>query len=278
MPREEERRERLLGMLIVGERINTSLKGISPAVEAKDVSFIQDLAKKQVEAGTSFIDVNAGTLVSGEPQALEWLVRTVQEAVDVPLCIDSPNPTAIEIALKVHKGKAMVSSITAERDRFDSILSLVKKYNSSVVALCMDDRGIPETAEERCQIASKILDDLTKAGVPRDDIYFDPMVRPVSVDARFGMVALSTISWIMSNLKGVHTICGVSNISFGLPLRRLVNRAFLVMAMGVGMDAAILDPLDEVTMSLVQAGRTILGNDDFCVNYISAYRGGALKA
>lgn len=263
-------------MLIVGERINTSRKAIEPAVKARDVEFIQNEARSQVSSGATYVDVNAGTFVSEEPEALVWLVKTVQSAVDVPLCIDSPNPAAIEAALKVHTGTAMVNSITAEKERYSSIVPLVKEYGCKIVALCMDDSGMPETGEQRFGIACKLVEDLTRDGIEKDSIYIDPLVRPISTGADFGVIVLDTIRKITTELSGVHTICGLSNISFGLPTRKLLNRTFLVMAMTGGLDAAILDPTDKEIMALVIASRALLGKDDFCMNYITAQREGKL--
>lgn len=264
-------------MLIVGERINTSRKAIGPAVVNRDVAFIQNEAKMQFEAGATHIDVNAGTLVYEEPEALEWLVKTVQEAVDAPLCIDSPNPKAIEKALKVHKGKALINSITAEKERFNAILPLVKEYGCSVVALCMDDSGMPETADDRLRIVKVLVDDLTKEGIKPDDVYFDPLVKPISTGSTFGVEVLDTIRGIVKDFPGFHTICGLSNISFGLPNRKLLNQAFLVMCAGAGMDSFIIDPLDQRLMANLIAARALAGMDDYCMGYLTAHRKGLFE-
>lgn len=264
-------------MLIVGERINTSRKAIAPAVRERNTEFIQKVAKEQVAAGATFIDVNAGTLVDDEPEALKWLVQTVQSAIDVPLCIDSPNPIAIGAALKVHKGKAIINSITGEKERFQSIAPLVKEYGASVVALCMDDRGMPENIEERFNIAENIVEQLAQMGIPQRDIYIDPLVRPISTGSDNGLVAIETIRRVMQGFDGVHTICGLSNVSFGLPERKLLNQAFLIMCMTAGLDAVILDPLDNHLMALVAASRALLNKDEFCMDYIAAYKAGRLE-
>lgn len=264
-------------MLIVGERINTSRKAIEPAVRERDAEFIRKVAREQVAAGATFVDVNAGTLVGEEPEALKWLVETIQSAIDVPLCIDSPNPVAIEAALKVHKGKAMINSITAERERFEGIAPLVKEYGCSVVALCMDDRGMPESAEDRFRIASELVERLTQMGIPQGDIYIDPLVRPISTGSNNGLLVIDTIRKVMEGFDGVHTICGLSNISFGLPARRLLNQAFLIMCMTAGLDAVILDPLDDRLMALLAAGRALLDKDEFCMDYIAAHKAGRLE-
>ncbi|MDW7673256.1 MAG: methyltetrahydrofolate cobalamin methyltransferase [Bacillota bacterium] len=263
-------------MIIVGELINSSRKAIAPAVENKDAAFIQDIAKKQLEAGATYIDVNCGTRVHDEPEMLTWLVETVQAAVDAPLCIDSPNPVAIEAALKVHKGQALINSISAEKERYEAILPLVTANNARVMALCMDDTGMPETAEQRLVIVERLYKGLTEAGVKPEDIFFDPLVKPISVNTNFGNEVLDTIREIHSRYPGVHTTCGLSNISFGLPTRKILNQAFLVMCIANGMDSAILDPLDNQIMSLLIASEALVGRDDYCMNYLTAQRKGIL--
>lgn len=259
-------------MIIIGELINTSRKAIAPAVENKDVEFIQDIAKKQVEAGATYVDVNCGTRVHDEPEKLVWLVETVQAAVDKPLCIDSPNPEAIKEALKVHKGQAMINSISAEKERYDAILPLVVEHKARVIALCMDDEGMPDTAQQRVDIADRLAKGLMDAGVKADDILFDPLVKPISVNTDFGNEVLDSIRQIHEKHPGVHTTCGLSNVSFGLPNRKLLNQAFLVMCMANGMDSVIMDPLDETMMQLLIASNALVGRDDYCMNYLNAQR------
>jgi cobalamin-dependent methionine synthase I len=265
-------------LIIIGEKINTSLKAIRPAVEAMDAVAVQDVAIKQVEAGANYIDVNCGTFPFKEPELLEWLVMTVQEVVNVPLCIDSPNPKALDLALKANKnGKPLINSITAEKERYNAIFPLVLKYSTSIVALCMDDNGMPETADDRVKIAHRLVESMTKEGVKLEDIYFDPMVRPLGTGSHYGIVAIETIRRIMEEFPGVHTTCGLSNISFGIPARKLVNQAFLISAIGAGLDSAILDPLDKKIMSFVYAAELLYGKDDFCLNYLTAFREGKLE-
>ncbi len=263
-------------MLIIGELINTSRKKIAPAVANRDAGYIKELARSQVEAGADMVDVNSGTMMKNEPEVLAWLVETIQAEVDAPLCLDSPNPEALERALSVHKGTAMLNSISGEKKRFKEILPLVKKYRTKVVALAMDDNGIPKTAENRLKVASNLVESLTAAGVPAEDIYLDPLVQPISTDSTAGAVVLETLWLIKSKLSGVHTICGLSNVSFGLPQRKLLNQAFIAMTMAVGLDSAIVDPLDERLMSLVTAANALRGDDLYCANYLEAYRKGRL--
>jgi cobalamin-dependent methionine synthase I len=267
-------------MLIVGERINTSRKAIEPAVRDRDVDFIQKLAKDQVDAGATYVDVNAGTLREGEPEALEWLVKTVQQAVEAPICFDSPSPHAIEKAVAAYdlsRGKPMINSITAEKERFDAILPLVKKHNAKVVALCMDDTGIQQDADKRFGVAKKLVDSLVSAGVALDDIYVDPLTFPIGTGSDVGVAMLRIIEGIKTDYPGIHVIAGISNISQGLPIRKLLNQAMTILSMGKGMDAAIVDPMDKYLMSLIAATRALLGQDDFCMDYITMSREGKFE-
>ena len=263
-------------MIIIGEKINSTLKAVRPAIEAYDTETIQNLAKKQAEVGSAYIDVNAGMFVDDEPQRLAWLVETVQAVVDTPLCLDSPSAVALEAGLKAYRGDTvpMINSITDEKDRFEAILPLVLKYKTKVIALCMDDTGMPETGEGRYVIAERLIGKLTDAGVKLGDIYIDPLVRPVSTGSHYGMAAIDTIRRVKTEYPEVHIACGLSNVSFGLPQRKLINQTFLVAAMTAGMDGAILDPLDNKLMAFVAAAEAVLGADEFCIEYLDKYRNG----
>jgi len=263
-------------MLIIGERINTSRERVRKAVEDKDASFIQREALKQIESGANMIDINCGMSLEKEPDDLAWLVKTVQSATEVPLCIDSPNPDAIAKALPLHKGKALVNSITEEKFRYEAILPLIKKFNASVVALTMGEAGFPEKAEERFLVAKKIFDIANKYGIKSEDLYFDPMVKPLSSSPQQAKEFLDSIR-LIKNLGNVKLIGGLSNISFGLPERSLLNSVFFAMARSVGLDAAIIDPLNKRITSAIKASEAIMGRDNYCKNYISAYREGKIS-
>ncbi|SJZ70547.1 methyltetrahydrofolate cobalamin methyltransferase [Selenihalanaerobacter shriftii] len=265
-------------MIIIGELINTSREGVEPAVKERDKEFIQDLAKKQEEVGADYIDVNCGTLIKEEPEALEWLVKTVQEVVDVPLCIDSPNPEALKRGLEAyeHEKGAIINSITAEEERYEQILPLLQEYNASVVALAMDDSGMPKNADDRINVATKLVEALIDDGISMENIYVDPIVQPIGTDVKMGIEILNAIDTITDKYEDIHITCGLSNISHGLPMRRLLNQTYVVLGMSRGMDSAILDPLDEKIMSLAIAGDTLLGNDKYCGNYIKAAKSNKL--
>jgi len=266
-------------MIIVGEKLNSTLKAIRPAMESRDEKEIIDLAKRQYEAGATYIDLNAAMFHENEVEMMGWLVETVQGALDVPLTIDSPDPEVIKKGLKVNKNpKPMVNSITAETERLDGMLPILGEYDASVIALCMDDEGMPETADDRFRIAETLIEKLTKLGMKSNDIYIDPLIRPIATGSHYGIVALDTMRNIKKKFPEVHIMCGLSNVSFGVPARKLINQAFLVSAMTVGMDGAILDPLDKQIMSLLYATEAVLGVDKFCMNWLKKHRDGVLDA
>jgi len=259
-------------MLVVGELINASRKLIGEAIRAQDVEYIQKVARDELEAGADYIDVNAGIFVGKEPEYLQWLVKTVQGVVDAPCCIDSPDPKAIEAALSVHKGTAMINSISLEKARYDALLPVVAGTDLKVVALCMSDEGMPETMDARLKIADKLINGLVQANVPISNIYVDPLVQPISVNNTFAMEFINSVEAIMTQFKGVHTMCGLSNISYGLPERKFMNHGFAIMAIAKGLDGMIVNPLDKMMMASIVTAETLAGRDSYCVKYLKAYR------
>mgnify|MGYP001061591746 CR=1 FL=1 len=259
-------------MIIVAEKINTSRKSIQEAVAQRDSEGISRIAREQAEAGAHFIDVNAGTFVDREKECLCWLVETVQQAVDLPLCLDSPSPDVLEAAVKLHRGEPMINSISLERERYDALLPVVTGHPCHVIALCMGQTAMPTTVEDRVSAGSEIIGRLTAKGVPLERIYIDPLIQPVSIDTRMGVAALGAIRKLTADFPGVNTVCGLSNISFGLPARSLLNRNFLALAMQSGLSAAILDPTDRKLMSTLRAVQLLLDQDEYCQQYIEAYQ------
>ena len=261
-------------MIIVGEKINTSRKSIEEAVARRDAAFIGRIARQQAEAGAHYIDVNAGTFVEEEAECLCWLVETVQREVSLPLSLDSADPGALAEAMKVHKGEPMINSISMEEARFHSLLPVITAQPCSVVALCLGGTAMPSTTEERVDAGSELVTKLTAARFPLEKIYVDPLIQPVSVDTGTGMAALAAIRRMMELFPGVNTICGLSNISFGLPQRRLINRNFLALAIAYGLSAVILDPTDKHVMAMLFTVEMLLGRDEYCGNFIRAYQEG----
>ncbi|EHQ90404.1 methyltetrahydrofolate cobalamin methyltransferase [Desulfosporosinus youngiae] len=265
-------------MIIIGELINSTRKAIKQAIEERNILYIQELAKKQVEAGANYIDVNAGAFVDDEEEHLLWLIDAVQAVVDVPLAIDSADPEVIQKGLMAHKGEAMINSVTAEKEKLEAIIPLIKKYNAKVIALCMDDNGMPNTAEERLVIVEKLCDSFASAGIGLGDVFLDPLVKPVSVNTSFGNEVLTTLEEINKRYQGIHTTCGLSNVSFGLPERKLLNQAFFVMCIAKGMDSVIIDPLDKKIMALLYASEVLVDRDKRCMAYLKAVRSGIANA
>jgi len=259
-------------MLIVGELINASRKKIRAAIEDQDKDAIQQIAVQQFENGADFIDVNAGVFMGKEAGYLKWLVTTVQEELEAPCCIDSPDPQAIEAALAVHKGTPMINSISMEKERYDALMPIIAGTDYKVVALCMSDAGMPETAEARLTIAEDLINNLVKNNVALENIFVDPLVQPLSTNDNYGTEFLTSIEMIMSRFPGVHTVCGLSNISYGLPERMLLNQTFMVMAITKGLDGAIVNPLDNKMMAAIVTAETLAGKDEWCAEYLQAYR------
>jgi len=264
-------------MQIVGELINSSRKPIKAAVEAQDVEEIQKIAKDQHDHGADFIDVNAGTFVGKESEYMQWLIKTVQEAVEAPCCIDSPDPKVVEAAVAVHEGTPMINSISLEKERYDALLPVIAGTDLKVIALCMSDNGMPETKDDRVAIADELINSLVKNNVSIENIYVDPLVQPISTKDSYGIEFMNAIEAIMTGFPGVHTICGLSNISYGLPERKLVNQTFAVMAIAKKLDSAIINPLDKRMMANIIAAETLIGKDEYCSNYLTAYREDRLK-
>ena len=264
--------ERSLQMLIVGERINSSRAAIAQAIDRRDTMIIREEAERQVAAGAQVLDVNAGASLETEPQDLAWLVETVQAAVQVPLCLDSPRPEALQAAAAVHRGVPMVNSITGEEGRLGLVLPVVAEAGASVVALTMDETGMPATAEDRVRVARAIVERVTAAGVLLEQVYFDPVISALATDHTQGREVVEAVVRIRREFPEAHIICGLSNISFGLPRRQLLNHTFLVMLMAAGLDAAIADPTVEGFAELVVAAEALAGRDKFCMAYISRCR------
>lgn len=264
-------------MLIIGELINCTRKRIGAAAEARDAAVIREVALKQAQAGAQMLDVNGG-LPGQEPETLSWLVEVVQDAVDLPLCLDSSDPEAIRAALPLCRRTPLISSITEEPERFEAMLPLVLESGAPVVALALGSTGTPTGIEDRVDNAQRLVDALTAAGVGLDRIYVDPCVVPISVGGDQALAVAEAITQVLARYPGVHTTAGLSNVSFGLPARRLLNQTLLALLMGRGLDSAIADSTDRQLMALVAAAEALLGRDDFCADYIRAFREGRLDA
>jgi cobalamin-dependent methionine synthase I len=272
-------------MKIIGEKINGTRKRVKEAVLGRDAAFIQKLAADQAGAGATWIDVNAGTPTDREPDDLVWLVETVQAAIDKPLCLDSANPAALAAALPKVKQAPLINSISGEQERLAGVLPLAaqavgREYSAGaggVIALAMDDKGIPADAEGRLTILQRLIGETRGAGIPDEQVYVDPLVMTVGASGTAGRVALATVRAVKAEFSQVHFTSGLSNVSFGLPARSLINRAFLTLMLEAGLDSAILDPLDRELRKAILAAEVVLGLDHHCLNYTRAFRAGLLE-
>jgi 5-methyltetrahydrofolate--homocysteine methyltransferase len=264
-------------MKIIGEKINGTRKRVAKAIAERDAAFIKDLAQKQTEAGSTWLDVNAGTHPDQEPDDLIWLIENIQSVVDIPLALDSANPKALNIAIKAVEKTPMINSISGEPERLEKILPIVAEHGCEVIALAMDEKKIPETFEKRMEVIEKVLEHTRAAGVPDDKVYVDPLAMTIATLNQSAVVACDTIRAVHGKYPEVHFTMGLSNISFGLPARKQVNRGFLILAMGAGLDSAILDPLDKELQAAIVTTELLLGKDRHCLNYLKASRKGLFE-
>ncbi len=263
-------------MLIIGEKINGTRKLVHKAVLERDAEHIRRLAVSQVEAGADALDINAGTPSNREPEDMAWLVKTVQEVVDKLLCLDSPNPEALAVGLEAATQLPIINSISGEEDRLRTVLPIVAKHGCRVLALAMDGHIISPTCEGRMTIVRRLFAETRKAGVPDKNVYVDPLVMAVATDNNAARTTLATMRAVLAEFPEAHLNAGLSNVSFGLPARTLVNRAFLTLALEAGLDAAIVDPTDRGLMETLYASNVVLGRDPYCAQYSRAYRAGKI--
>jgi len=264
-------------MLIIAERINSSRKYIAQAISSRNKAFIESEAKAQAEAGADYIDVNAGTFVGEEAEHLKWVVEVVQGVTDLPLCIDSPDPEVIKAMLPLVNKTPMINSITLEPTRLEGILPLVAEHKAKVIGLCQSEDTMAETAEDKVRLAHELVKQVTEANIPLDNLYIDPLVYPVATNPQSALATMEAIERIMKEFPDVHTTCGLTNVSYGVPDRKLVNRAFLTAAISRGLDSAILDPTDKQLYGALKASLIVVGRDEFCMEYINAFREGRFE-
>jgi 5-methyltetrahydrofolate--homocysteine methyltransferase len=258
--------------VIIGERINpTGRKQVLSAFAAGNFDIARTDALAQVAAGAHMLDVNAGVPGADEPVLLTQVLRTVMEAVDVPLCIDTADPVALAAALSIYKGKALVNSCNGEERSLSAVLPVVKEYGAAVIGLCMDDDGIPETAEARLRVAGKIIERAGKLGIPAADIAIDPLALTMGADSNAGRLALDSIELIVKEF-GVNITMGASNISFGMPDRAAINSTFIAMAIHAGLTCPITNPLIPAVTTAILAADLSMGHDNYGMRWIKAFR------
>ncbi len=261
-------------MLIIGEKLNSAILRVREAIQSKDAAYVQTLARRQAETGAHYLDLNT-SMADDETADMEWLVRTVQEVVDTPLCIDSTDARTMARGLETMRGPGMINSITLEKNRLEGILPLVLDYGLPVIALTTDDSGIPKTVEQRLQLTEKLVNLLARHNYNLEQLYIDPLVLPLAVNSNNALLFFQCLKEIKETYK-VKTVSGLSNVSHSMPARKIINRYFLALCMHCGMDAAIMDTTDEKLSTAVLALDLLLGQDRFGRNYIKAHRANTL--
>jgi len=265
-------------MIIIGERINSTRKPIAAALKARDADYILNEAHRQWDAGAAYLDVNTAMMRANEPEVMTCVIELIQgEFPQALVAIDSANSVAVEAGLKAHRGRPLLNSINGEKERMEVLLPLIREYKPRVIGLTIHDHGVTQDADKRYGIGADLIEVLSKNEINLDDIFIDPLIFPVSAELQAGNAALDIMGRLKENYPGVHTVCGLSNISFGLPERKLINQVYMILAMGRGLDAAIIDPLDRRMIASIITANTLLGQDKACKNYLKSYRRGDLN-
>lgn len=260
-------------MYIIGELINGMYKDIGQAIQTKDKSIIQKRALEQVKAGADALDVNCGPASKDPLNDIQWLINSIQEVTDRAIAIDSSRPQVIESGLKAAKNKVIINSTTADQDKLDALIPLALKYNAKLIGLTISKKGIPQNKDQRLELAATIVAACQEKGFPIEDIYLDPIVMPVNVaQSQMKDILESIHDFKIISDPAPKTVVGLSNVSQGTCQRSLVNKTFLIMAVGFGLDAAILDPLDKDLVDGAITSDLILNKHIYCDSYLDAYR------
>ena len=260
-------------MFVIGELINGMYQAIAAAIKTKDKAAIQQSALQQVKAGAHALDINCGPASKKPVEDIQWLVGAVQEVTNVTLVLDSSKPAVIESGLKVCTNKAIINSTTADPEKLSMLIPLAKQYKAKLIGLAMNARGIPQNKDQRLELAAGIVATCAEYDFPTDDLYIDPIVMPVNVgQAQMADILESIREFKIISDPPPQTVVGLSNVSQGAKSRGLINRTFLTMAIGFGLDAAILDPLDAQLMDAMITAELILNKQIYCESYLDAYR------
>jgi len=260
-------------LFIIGELINGMYQNIGKAIKEKNKAAIQKCALDQIKAGADALDVNCGPASKEPASDIKWLVEAIEEVTDKPLCIDSSKPQVIEAGLKAAKNKVIINSTTADQEKLDILVPLAKQYNAKLIGLAISSKGIPQNKDQRLELAAQIVSACIDQGFGVEDLYLDPIVMPVNVaQAQQKDILESIREFKIISEPSPKTIVGLSNVSQGTQSRNLVNRTFLVMALTLGLDAAILDPLDKDLIEASITAELILNKYIYCDSFLEAYR------
>lgn len=264
-------------MLIIGELLNSTRKKVKQALQNRDEATIRRLARDQVEAGADVLDVNTATSMEREAEDMKWAIGLIYDEVgeEVRLAIDSPNPETMAAGLALCQARPMINSISNKPQQKETLIPLIKKYDAEVIGLLMGGKGgMPKTKEGRLEEAGQLIESLEAGGVNLERLYIDPLVMSIGSNQEQALAAIETVRAIKERWgdTGVKTTSGLSNVSFGLPGRKIINRTFLAMLLAAGLDAALIDPTDEGTMDILRASEALTGKDGYCLGYIKHMR------
>ncbi len=260
-------------MIIIGEKINGSIPSMGKAIAERNEKRIRSMAKKQAAAGADYLDCCA-SVNENEAETMRWMIGLIEESCDTPICIDSPNPHVLAEVIADCKVPGVVNSVSGEGDKIETIFPVIANTPWKVVALLCDDTGIPKSAADRIRVLDRIMADADRYGIKHDRILIDPLVEMLCTSEDGIAMLLEVIGYIKEHYPQVHIVCAVSNISFNLPYRKIINEAFTVLAMNAGMDAAVMDPLNRDLRGIIYATEALRGNDFYCMDYIGAFREG----
>ncbi|MCD7867602.1 MAG: methyltetrahydrofolate cobalamin methyltransferase [Clostridiales bacterium] len=266
-------------MIIIGEKINGSIPSVAEAIERRDADFIKDRAIKQANANATFIDCCASVPEEQEVETLKWMIDCIQEVTDLPISVDSPSADVLTQAYKFCKRPGLFNSVSGEGDKIDKIfpiLAMPENKKWQVIALLSDDTGIPKSAEDRLRVFDKIMEKAKEYGISPSRIHIDPLVEMLCTSEDGIATNIEVISTVRKRYPSIHITAAISNISFNLPVRKLINLGFTVLAMNAGLDSGILDPTNRDMLGLIYATEALLGEDDYCMEYIGAYRDGLI--
>lgn len=264
-------------MIIIGEKINGTRKKVAAAIRNRDSGLIKRLAREQIAAGATYLDLNAGTHPAQEPDDMAWLVTVVQEEVpDARLCLDSANPRALSAGIAIAHQLPLINSLSGEKERVEGVLPLAVTHKTELVILALDDKGIPQTAVKRIEIVRRLVALAREGGLAEDQLYIDPLVTTIAADNRSGQLFFEAVRQIRSEFPQAHITCGLSNISFGQPARTIINQAFVAMAIAAGMDCAICDPSEKGLRNSIYSAQLVAGQDPDCLAYNTAFRKGLI--
>jgi cobalamin-dependent methionine synthase I len=261
-------------MIIIGEKINGAIPSVAEAIAKRDAEFIKELAISQAAVGIDYIDVCASTEVDIEMETMKWLIGLVQEVTETPIAVDSPSATVCAECVPLCNKPGLVNSVSMEGDKIDVVFPVIAETGWDCAALLCDDTGIPKSGRQRLEVFAAIMERAKEYKVDPSRLHIDPLVEMLCTSEDGINTILEVIREIKKQYPTIHVTGGASNISFNLPARKFINQAFLVLAMGAGMDSAIINPLHKHMMGLIKATEALMGDDEYCINYIKGYRAG----